>query len=94
MEKFEPNHNSKSTIRDPLPTVNQGSESGMQVKMRPDQPSRMKEIGKEIVSNEQLRREGPSSRMEKFEPNHDSKSTIRNPLPTVNQDPESSMQSK
>ena len=92
MEKFEPNHDSKSSTRDPLPTANQGAESSIKVKMSSDQPSRTKEIGKGFVNNEQSEREGPSRRMEKFEPNHDSK--IRDPPPTVNQNPESNMQSK
>ena len=92
LENLEPNHDSKSTIRNPLPTVNQDPESGMQVKIRPEQSSRMEEIREEIVNNEQMRREELSSRLENLGPNHDSKSTIRNPPPTVNQNPESGMQ--
>merc|ERR1711893_15686 len=86
MENFEPNHDSKSS--------NQGAESSIKVKMSPDQPSQIKEIEKGVVSDEQLKKEGPSRRMEKFEPNHDSKNSSRNPLPTANQGAESSIKVK
>ena len=43
---------------------------------------------------EELRREELSGGMEKFEPSHDSKSRIRNPFPTMAQDPGSGMQVK
>merc|ERR1711893_336840 len=54
--------------------------------MSSDQPSWTKEIGKGFVYNEQSEREGPSRRMEKFEPNHGSK--------TSNQGAESSIKVK
>ena len=53
MEKFELSHDSKSTIRDPFPTMAQDPGSGMQVKMRTEHSSRLEEIEREIVNDEQ-----------------------------------------
>ena len=54
----------KLSSRDPLPTAKQSTDSGMQIRMSPDQSSKIKEIEKEGVSDEQLKKEGPSRRME------------------------------
>ena len=73
MEKVEPNHDSKNSTKNPLPTVKQGADPGIQTRMTQDQPSQVKEIGKGFVCNKQSEREGSSRRMEKSEPNHSPK---------------------
>ena len=53
MEKFELSQDSKSTIRDPFPTMAQDPGSGMQVKMRAEHSSRLEEIEREVSYDEQ-----------------------------------------
>ena len=78
MEKFESNHAHK--------TSHQGADSSLKIKRSPDQPSWTKEIEKGPACDMQSEREGSSRRMEKFDPNHASR--------TPNQGAESSLKVK